>query len=74
MHKDPLRSVWACAECEYESSNRDDMKNHIEAKHVLSAGLACDLCGMWTKTRKAMKMHKFRQHKSSNKGEMNIAW
>ena len=33
-----------------------------EAKHVNSQ-VSCDICGHLTKTRKALKMHKYRQHK-----------
>ena len=34
----------------------------LEAKHVNSQ-VSCDICGHLTKTRKALKMHKYRQHK-----------
>ena len=54
---------WFCLECHYESSIKGDVKNHIEAKHIEAAATSCDLCGVVTKTRKAMKMHKHRQHK-----------
>ena len=54
---------WFCLECHYESSNKGDVKNHIEAKHIEAIATSCELCGIVTKTRKAMKMHKLRQHK-----------
>jgi len=63
MSKDTHSSKWYCVECQYESNNKGDMRNHIEAKHVDST-ISCDLCGVVTKTRKALKMHKYRQHRN----------
>jgi len=62
MSRDALSNSWACSECDYRSLVRGDMKNHIEAKHVNST-VSCDICGHFTTTRKALKMHKYRQHK-----------
>ena len=55
--------LWSCAECEYTSRVRTDIVNHVESRHVDSS-VSCDLCGYVTKTRKALKMHKFRNHKN----------
>ena len=63
MSRDVVTNSWACCECDYKSSVRGDMKNHIEAKHIVNACVSCDICGHLTKTRKALKMHKYRQHK-----------
>jgi hypothetical protein len=63
MGRDHPRGSWRCVDCQYESPNKGDVRNHIEAKHVDTFGTSCDLCGVVTKTRKAMKMHKIRQHK-----------
>ena len=63
MGRDPSTGAWYCVDCHYESANKGDVGNHIEAKHVETAGTSCDICGIVTKTRKAMKMHKMRQHK-----------
>ena len=63
MGRDPSTGAWYCVDCHYESANKGDVGNHIEAKHVETAGASCDICGIVTKTRKAMKMHKMRQHK-----------
>jgi len=64
MSKD--NNVWYCVDCQYESPYKCDMKNHIEAKHIDST-ISCDICGVVTKTRKALKMHKYRQHKNMSK-------
>ena len=63
MGRDPATGSWYCVDCHYESANKGDVRNHIEAKHIDTVGTACDICGIVTKTRKAMKMHKMRQHK-----------
>ena len=63
MSKDHASGVWFCVDCQYGSANKGVMRNHIEAKHVDST-TSCDLCGVVTKTRKALKMHKYRQHKN----------
>ena len=63
MGRDPATGSWYCVDCHYESANKGDVRNHIEAKHIDTVGTSCDICGIVTKTRKAMKMHKMRQHK-----------
>ena len=54
--------LWCCSECDYHSRVRGDMVNHVESRHV-SSSVSCELCGVVTKTRKALKMHKFRNHR-----------
>ena len=53
---------WCCSQCDYGNGNRGDVANHIEARHVDSS-VNCDICGIETKTRKSLKVHKFRHHK-----------
>ena len=53
---------WNCTQCGYSSVIKADVINHIEAKHIESS-VNCDLCGITTKTRKALKMHKSRHHR-----------
>ena len=60
MSRDVAINSWRCNECDYKSSVRGDMKNHIEAKHVENSSVSCNICGFVTKTRKALKMHKYR--------------
>jgi len=55
--------AWSCVDCDYLRMNRGDVANHVESKHIEFAGVACDYCGHYTKTRKALKMHMFRAHK-----------
>jgi len=54
--------TWCCLSCDYERSNRGDVSNHVEAKHIEFGSVACELCDFITKTRKALKMHVFRMH------------
>ena len=55
--------AWSCVCCDYLRSNRGDVANHVEAKHVDTFGnVGCEYCGFETKTRKALKMHAFRMH------------
>ena len=53
MGRDPTTGSWYCVDCHYESANKGDVRNHIEAKHVDTVGTSCDICGIVTKTRKA---------------------
>jgi hypothetical protein len=59
---------WTCLACDYRRPNRGDVVNHVEARHVHFSSVACNVCGFVTKTRKSLKMHKFRQH--SRKAEI----
>jgi hypothetical protein len=59
---------WACLSCDYRRPNRGDVANHVEARHVDYSAVACNICGFVTKTRKALKMHKFRQHSKKSEG------
>ena len=56
--------LWCCSECDYRSRVRGDTVNHVESRHV-SSSVSCELCGVVTKTRKALKMHKFRNHRQN---------
>merc|ERR1712098_411165 len=62
MGKNKEMGTWNCTQCGYSSIVKTDVINHIEAKHIESS-VNCDLCGITTKTRKALKMHKSRHHR-----------
>ena len=65
MKRDISTGVWNCSECDYNSTSKSDMTNHVEARHIDSS-VTCPLCGVQTKTRKSLKMHMFRRHKNQN--------
>ena len=65
MRKDSESGVWNCTECDYSTTCKPDMTNHVEARHIDSS-VTCTICGIETKTRKSLKMHMFRRHKNQN--------
>lgn len=52
--------VWACSTCEYSSSSKNSVKEHVESRHVETQSYPCNICGYVCPTRKALKMHIFR--------------
>ena len=56
-----------CAKCEHTSKQRQNMVNHVEAKHVQHEGVSCPLCHKHFATRQAHRMHHSRVH-SYNSG------
>ena len=54
---------YSCSECSYSSSNNRNVANHIEARHVTTAGAECPLCGKLCPTREALRKHVSRSHK-----------
>ena len=62
MERSEVGGLWRCRECDYSSGVRTDVARHVEARHVDST-VSCDICGYVTNTRKALKMHKYRNHR-----------
>ncbi|XP_040580961.1 zinc finger and BTB domain-containing protein 24 [Lepeophtheirus salmonis] len=60
--KDP-NGKYKCRKCSYSSSIKRDIKNHVEARHFVTNGFACDKCGGRYKTRHSLAMHKRSTHK-----------
>lgn len=58
-------SMWLCTECDYSSKNNSNVYEHIEARHVGSAGYYCQFCDKTCPTRNAFRIHNVRHH--SNK-------
>ena len=52
-----------CRVCGKEGSITH-IKNHIEANHITGISIPCDLCGKASKSRNAVSMHKFRDHRN----------
>jgi len=51
-----------CTLCEYISSNRSGMMNHVESKHFPGPGIICHVCARLNPTRHAHRMHLARAH------------
>jgi len=51
-----------CAKCDHTSKQRQNMANHVEAKHVQHEGVVCPLCHKHFATRQAHRMHHSRVH------------
>ena len=56
-------SIWACTDCDHSSKNKHHVLEHIEAKHVVSAGYHCIACDKMCPTKNALRKHNFRYHK-----------
>jgi hypothetical protein len=63
MERDGLTGDWTCQECGFETKLRQRMSQHIESKHV-EAGSTCEICFKRCPTRNALRVHKFRNHRS----------
>ena len=63
MQKDDM-GVWHCLQCPFNSKRCSVVKNHVEAKHIESAGFMCPLCSTVCPTRNALTMHTGRKHKN----------
>ena len=52
-----------CKVCGKEAK-KAHMKEHIEAYHITGVTHACDVCGTISRSRKALRMHKFNKHRN----------
>ena len=50
-------SGWECVVCGQRSVIRNDIKRHVEAKHLIFPGFSCSLCQRVYKTRNSLRMH-----------------
>ena len=55
--------LWFCLQCNFSSNKKGNVQSHVEAKHVITQGVSCDVCGTICPTRKALSMHNFRKHR-----------
>ena len=58
-------NTWQCTKCSYNSQRKENVTNHIEAKHMKTDGFNCDMCGKLHSTRNALRVHKIRTHSKS---------
>ena len=55
--------LYQCCDCSYTSANSRNMVNHIESKHVTTAGAQCQVCKKICPTREALRKHVSRSHR-----------
>ena len=48
---------WSCLICEHRSQEKNNVKRHIEARHVILPPLHCLVCNRKSKTSHSMRMH-----------------
>jgi len=53
---------WRCLQCLYVSSKREDMRTHIEGRHGIFQGIACEICQRQFKNKNSLKVHKYNVH------------
>ena len=51
-----------CKQCGHLSSQKPNIVNHIESKHLQTPGVVCELCQKHLRTRQAYRMHYHRDH------------
>ena len=59
-------SGFQCSACEHFSRSRQNMENHVEAKHVQTEGWPCHLCDKVCPSRNAYNVHFSRYHNAKN--------
>jgi len=47
-------TIYVCLSCGYKARSRRTVFEHIESKHVQSAGYTCGVCSKFCKTRNAL--------------------
>ena len=52
-----------CTVCQHNSKSRQNMENHVEAKHVTTGGWPCHLCSRVCPSKNAYNVHFSRNHK-----------
>ena len=57
-------NTWYCSICGKTSTNKRDLKRHIESLHIENhPGYTCDYCGEVKKSENAMRLHKKCKHR-----------
>ena len=56
-------TVWKCTDCGYESKYKTNVTEHVESKHVTSAGVVCSFCSSMCVNRKALRNHVYKYHR-----------
>ncbi|XP_040571188.1 uncharacterized protein [Lepeophtheirus salmonis] len=51
-----------CTRCDYSTALQRSIRDHIEAKHIVTDGFECDQCSLRCKTRASLRRHHYRRH------------
>ena len=56
---------WVCGhlQCDYSAVKKQDLRRHIESKHVDIGGVQCDHCDQVCTTRRALTRHVRKYHR-----------
>ena len=65
-------SSWQCLCCSHSSRMKQAMFEHVESKHVTSAGYICPLCNKSARSINALRSHSVRYHGSSSKEKIGV--
>ena len=60
-------TVWRCTDCGYESKYKTNVSEHVESRHVQSAGAVCNYCSSVCVNRKALRNHVYKYHRNESK-------
>ena len=61
---DEGKTFYKCKACGRETTRVDDLKNHIEAKHLDDVSFPCKHCGKILQSRNLLSVHIHRNHKN----------
>lgn len=53
--------VWQCTECDYRVKNSNDLRKHVERKHLMCE-VVCDLCNESFNCRYRLQQHNRKFH------------
>lgn len=56
-------NTWICLKCEFNSKNKFNVRNHVEAKHIEGVLHPCPECDKYFSTRNTVASHMSTQHK-----------
>ena len=57
-------NLFVCLECGKTAGTRQNIRNHVESKHVVSPGYVCNICNKFCQTKNALALHRSRYHRN----------
>ena len=67
-----MGTIWECIMCGKSSKYKNDITRHIEANHISSPGIKCEICDKISPTREALRQHNKIAHQWKVKISNNI--
>lgn len=64
--KSAVGSMYTCTICGKVCPDKSAGRNHLESKHIPSAGYNCEICSKFMHTKNALQIHMCRYHKNIN--------